>query len=687
MRRIILINLCLFLGFAVICFAGSKFTDIYYPQVAAEGSSPADKDLLVGLSYLKENNLKKAAETLEQYQPDKAYKKNYRNYLLLEIALKDNQPNFEKLYHKYKINDAFLEEQLDFEIAENYFENKNYESSEAYFKKVINNDYQSDLDQKGLLKLFEISQNNGETAKSKKYLAKLLIMAPDSLDYFKEVGLSGFNLFAPETIFSSASDNFLFCQKLYQAKKISESIYYLERFKSKYPDFSKINEVSYFLGLAYYLKGNYEQAIICLESVKEKPLSNTSKAIFYLARSFEELKNYEKTKENYLVLINDYPFTEFAPQAYYRYYLLTKAENPVAFDRLAPKFKSNCATSEYYNQYIWDAAFENIKSKNYNKAAEILNNYSEASADLEDQAKIVFWQGKIQAILGNKETAKIKFKECISKFPFCYYTYRIVSQYLTDYDLANFSRLVKDLKKPLLDKFQWLHDIGLNGLAIQELENRKDQKQGFNLEEAYTLSTLYFLDQKYYAGLKTFSQKLNVHAYFKKNQGLPKAYLELLYPVGPIEIIKNHSSAFNKEPALILSVIRRESAFRQDAYSRSNAIGLMQIMPKTGRGIANDLAELWLNEKQLEDKNLNVKYGTFYLTYLANRFNNNYVYMLSAYNAGPNRTQKWITEFNALDLDFFVAQIPYEETRKYIPYVLENYWIYKNLYKNEKYAN
>jgi soluble lytic murein transglycosylase len=433
------------------------------------------------------------------------------------------------------------------------------------------------------------------------------------------------------------------------------------------------------LGLSYYVKGKYEKAVEYLSIVKEKRISNLSKAIFYLARSFEGLKNYEKAKETYLIIIDDYPKTEFAPQAFYQYYLLIG--NIDEFKSFEASFKKHCSESEYYNKYIWDLVLGKIKLKDWQSALNILNNASDNSYDLTEQAKILFWQGKLFDLSGNSEQAKIKFKECVRKYPFSYYTYRILTQYLVNYDSNIFRNYIKDTKKLTIEKYSWLYDVGLKDLAIKELEAIKKQDQKFDLKEAYMLSYLYFLDKNYYESIKILAQKVDIHAYFQKYQEVPRSFLELLYPLGPVEIIKNHATFYNKEPELVLGVIRRESAFKHNAYSRSNAIGFMQIMPKTGKGIADQLAEEWRGEKNLEDKDLNIKYGTYYLTHLAGRFNNNYIYMLSAYNAGPNRTQKWINEIDFNDLDYFVVKIPYDETQKYVPFVLENYWIYKNLYQ------
>ncbi|MFA5880469.1 MAG: hypothetical protein WC860_09950, partial [Candidatus Margulisiibacteriota bacterium] len=221
-KRQALITFIIFFTLVTICLAANKFPDSFYKNTSADAisavneSKNSDNNLRYAMIYFKENDYKKASEYLLQYKPDKAYKRNYRNYLLVQIAIKENQLDLEQIYNKYKIQDPFLEEQLFFEIAENYYSNNELSKSEVLFCKVSNNSVETELDQKSLQRLFEINQKRNDLAKSKKYLSELLIRYPNSLDYLKEVGSSPINLFMPEDFFESANDYFLFCQNLYK---------------------------------------------------------------------------------------------------------------------------------------------------------------------------------------------------------------------------------------------------------------------------------------------------------------------------------------------------------------------------------------------------------------------------------------------------------------------------------------
>lgn len=149
-------------------------------------------------------------------------------------------------------------------------------------------------------------------------------------------------------------------------------------------------------------------------------------------------------------------------------------------------------------------------------------------------------------------------------------------------------------------------------------------------------------------------------------------YDHVFYPVKFESEIAMASSEFNVDKALIISVIKVESGFNENAKSASGAVGLMQIMPKTASWIAEMLGEDY-NEQSLLNPEYNIRFGTFYLNYLLNKFNDLDM-VLACYNAGEGRVLAWVSEGE----QFNVNLVPYKETANYIEKVKNNYKIYKN---------
>ncbi len=132
------------------------------------------------------------------------------------------------------------------------------------------------------------------------------------------------------------------------------------------------------------------------------------------------------------------------------------------------------------------------------------------------------------------------------------------------------------------------------------------------------------------------------------------------------------------DKALVLAMIRQESAFRRTATSRSGARGLMQLMPNTAYHISGDKS-IKRNKDKLFDLDYNLKLGQQYISYLLAKpfIEGNLFFMLTAYNGGPGNLVKW-QKGARYDDDplMFIEVLPSAETRIYIERVMANYWIY-----------
>ena len=148
------------------------------------------------------------------------------------------------------------------------------------------------------------------------------------------------------------------------------------------------------------------------------------------------------------------------------------------------------------------------------------------------------------------------------------------------------------------------------------------------------------------------------------------------------EEILEYSKKNNLDPFLVAAVIKNESGFRIEAKSKPGAVGLMQIMPDTGKWIANEMGIQNFQMAKLAEAETNIRMGCWYLSELEYEFGHNRVLMLTAYNAGRGNTRNWMEEFN-WDADFgSIEAIPYVDTREYVRKVLYDRGQYYKLYKN-----
>lgn len=136
------------------------------------------------------------------------------------------------------------------------------------------------------------------------------------------------------------------------------------------------------------------------------------------------------------------------------------------------------------------------------------------------------------------------------------------------------------------------------------------------------------------------------------------------------------------ETALILALIRQESAFDEQAKSHAGARGLMQLMPATAKEVARSQRKSYSKERLTSDPAYNLALGQAYLSQVLKRFDGSYILALAAYNAGPHRAGRWIREYGdprdpGIDPIDWIEQIPFSETRNYVQRILESLSVYR----------
>jgi len=160
---------------------------------------------------------------------------------------------------------------------------------------------------------------------------------------------------------------------------------------------------------------------------------------------------------------------------------------------------------------------------------------------------------------------------------------------------------------------------------------------------------------------------------------LPRSYWEALFPKAYWTDLRRFSAANALDPYLVASLIRQESEFNPSAVSRANAVGLMQLLPKTGKLVAKEVKLKRYNPSQLYTPAVNLQLGTRYFKGMVDKFGS-FEYALAAYNAGSDRVEEWLGQGKYRDPQEFVESIPFTETREYVQAILRNANVYKQLY-------
>ncbi len=153
----------------------------------------------------------------------------------------------------------------------------------------------------------------------------------------------------------------------------------------------------------------------------------------------------------------------------------------------------------------------------------------------------------------------------------------------------------------------------------------------------------------------------------------PRWYERLRYPLRYEQIVVGHAENYRLEPQLVAAMIYQESKFDADAVSDSGAVGLMQLLPETGQGIADRTGGEHWRPEDLRNPELNVRYGSWYVRHLLDKYGDEEL-ALAAYNAGQSNVDRWREQGTGIE---------FAETRHYVERVRELKAIYARVYATE----
>lgn len=160
---------------------------------------------------------------------------------------------------------------------------------------------------------------------------------------------------------------------------------------------------------------------------------------------------------------------------------------------------------------------------------------------------------------------------------------------------------------------------------------------------------------------------------------LPDALQRVIFPVAYGGLIDRYARQRDLDPYLVAALVAQESSFQPDARSVANALGLMQIMPATGRRLARTEGVRRFSTARLIDPELNVRLGTRYFAGLVDTLGGEHL-ALASYNAGKSRVDRWLAERPGLPPDEFIDDIPFPETQNYVKRILGTAEDYRRLY-------
>jgi soluble lytic murein transglycosylase len=302
----------------------------------------------------------------------------------------------------------------------------------------------------------------------------------------------------------------------------------------------------------------------------------------------------------------------------------------------------------------------------------------------------IYWRGRMAEDEGNKGLAHAYYQKLTENYRYFYYANlardrmaklggEVVDPPLLD-KLPHPAAPPRDWELPAdnvrAQKARLLANAALYDFAVAEMQAASPGSPPW---EARSVAEIYGEQGSYIRAIETL--KRAVPGYFTVEiPQIPQPVWEGLFPRPFWDELKRDAAANRLDPHLVASLIRQESEFNPAAISRANAMGLMQLLPSVGKGLAKEMKIKHFSSDELLLASTNLQLGTRYFRHMVDHYDGQVEYALAAYNAGEDRVDDWRKNGNFADVEEFVESIPFTETREYVQAIMRNAMLYKLLY-------
>jgi len=340
---------------------------------------------------------------------------------------------------------------------------------------------------------------------------------------------------------------------------------------------------------------------------------------------------------------------------------------------------------------VWALGYTYVLWGKYDDALRTFERYIRDYPNGIYNANALFWTGKVEDKLGNKEARDAAFAQLIENWPFDYYSYRakelgakpVLSSQFSVLSFPDVDAELAKVSDPRIAAVRELMAVGLDRDATREMKSVAAANRD-------NLGVEFLLAQVYANGGEPFEAISVVQRYFRDfvrhgGANIPQKVWQILYPLQYWPDINGEAQKRKIDPYLVASIIRQESGFKPTVVSNAGAVGLMQIMPAeatiigTRAGIGN------VTRDQLFDPPTNIAVGTAEYSQKLADMHGDPILAVAAYNAGEAPVGRWLAQTPTSgdpDVDMFVESIPYPETRLYVKSVMRNRNEYRRVYES-----
>lgn len=451
-----------------------------------------------------------------------------------------------------------------------------------------------------------------------------------------------------------------------------------------------LEEAAYQLGYLWYywIRVENPNAAILLRAVADFGGPRRADALYYLARSYMRAEDYDSARQSWTDFQQTFPRDDRGHEAtYYSGWLYMDREE---FEQAIPGFEtylSDYPRGGRADRALWYLGWSHFRLENYSSAREVFSRIGSRGGYLLG-AKGQYWAARCLQELEGEVAAEPEFRALAERYQFTYYGL-LARQRLGDPLLP-----ARDHSAPAepsialaqvatsdegLEQLNLLvtHSMPLRAMRyldqVDPESDLEDELDRVLVRQAAGQAHRAFSDMRSRNGSRLRDPPRNERDVLDWVRTFPRPFDRWMRASG---------SAADVDPLLVWSHMQIESHYNPRMVSYADAMGLLQLIQKTGQRVAIALNEPY-TEGMLMEPALNIRFGCWYLGALVREFNGQLPLAITSYNSGAHSMHRWVEENSDLPFDQFVEEIPYDQSREYLKRVIGIYAHYLFLYEDD----
>ncbi len=430
--------------------------------------------------------------------------------------------------------------------------------------------------------------------------------------------------------------------------------------------------------------------------------SRAARALFHGARALSRAHDDHEAIEWYQRVIEEYPRSGWAPQAQFLagwlHYNMGEFREAIPMLR---QVRARYPRSRWVRSANWFLGFSQFLAGDYDDALAVFDSIASGRGAMQ-AGQGHYWKARTLQKLDRRAEAVASYRELVGRYPLTWYA--ILARARLDevgVDIGPFGdepRAPGDApaisapppreltRAPLIRRADELlaADLGVEaGIELRRGERNFVRRHGrpdglAMLLERYREAGNYHRPWSLavtYGGARALSAPA---------RGPARIWWEHAYPLAYDDLVERWRERHGLPPYYTHAIMRKESGFDPNALSFADARGLVQVIPRTTRRIADELG-LPYTDDMLWDPDMNLRIGTWYLGGLLEKFRHQIPIAAGSFNSGPAPVMRWLEENGERPIDEFVELVSFSQTREYMKLVTATYARYLYLYGGEHY--